>query len=53
MFNSDIKEHFRDIWSEFDPDATSFITKDQFKQFMLKLEEPLGWDQSYAGNDEK
>ena len=50
MFNSDIREHFRDVWSEFDHDATGFIAVEDFNQFMFKLGEPLGWDNSYENN---
>ena len=47
MFNSDINEHFRDIWSHYDPDATGFIEIEEFPSFMLELKSPMGWDDTY------
>lgn len=38
------------MWSDFDPDATSFLLVHQYKNFLLKLGEPLGWDVTFNHN---
>ena len=48
MFNSDLRDYFREVWSYFDQDATGYIKVDDFPQFMIKLGLPLGWDESYC-----
>ena len=48
--STDISEHFKQVWSEFDPDGTSFMRISQLRNFMLKLGEPLGWDITYHHN---
>lgn len=53
MFNSEIRENFRDVWSEYDQDATSYIKKDKFTDFMFRLPQPLGWDETFQNNEEK
>ena len=35
-------EHFIDLWAEFDPDACGYISTDDLKHFVLKLDPPLG-----------
>ncbi len=37
-------EYYRDLWAEFDPNATSFMDKEDFPEFMIRLGAPLGWD---------
>ena len=53
MFDSEIKEQFRDVWSKFDQDAISFIKVEDFPEFMFALPPPLGWDESYKEDNEK
>jgi hypothetical protein len=48
--NSDISEHFKEVWSEFDPDASSFMLISSYRKFLLKLGDPLGWDVTYNHN---
>jgi hypothetical protein len=50
FMSTDISEHFKEVWSNFDPDATSFILVSQYKNFLLKLGEPLGWDVTFNHN---
>ena len=50
MFNSEIREHFRDTWSMYDQDATGFIYLEDFPKLMISLGEPLGWDKSFVDN---
>eukprot|EP00347_Sterkiella_histriomuscorum_P013361 403365010 len=50
MFNNDSLAHFRKIWSDFDPEATTFIPIAQLKPLLFKLGLPLGFDQSYQGS---
>lgn len=47
FMNSDLTNRFRDIWAQFDPDATSFIKITSYPRFLVQLGEPLGWDLSY------
>ena len=35
MFNSDVKEQFREIWSHYDYDATGFMKIEDFPSFMF------------------
>ena len=53
MFDSEIKEQFRDAWSYFDQDATSFMRVEDFPDFMLTLPPPLGWDDSFIDDEER
>ena len=48
--STDISENFKQVWSKFDPDATSFILVSQYRNFLLKLGDPLGWDVTYQHN---
>lgn len=40
-------EHYREVWSKFDPYATGFIRCEDFRKFMFHLEPPLGWDKVF------
>lgn len=44
LFNQDILGQFSEIWSEFDPDATSFIPIASLRPFLKRLGEPMGFD---------
>lgn len=48
--STEISEHFKKVWSDFDPDATSFMRISQIRNFMLRLGEPLGWDVTFNHN---
>jgi hypothetical protein len=50
FMSSDLSENFRDCWSLYDPDATSFIKVKNYKRFLLDLGEPLGWDPTFNHN---
>jgi hypothetical protein len=50
FLSSDLSEHFRIVWSLFDPNATSFIPMTSYSKFLLALGEPLGWDITYNHN---
>lgn len=50
FMNSHLSDHFREIWSGFDPDATSFIKVKSYRRFLVALGDPLGWDISYEHN---
>lgn len=39
-------ERFRECWSLYDKNGTGFIKITDFAEFMMKLGEPLGWDES-------
>ncbi len=45
--NTDLIKHFREIWSLYDPNATSFIRVHSYPKFLLALGDPLGWDSSF------
>jgi hypothetical protein len=49
LFNIDMNERFREVWSEFDPEATTFINMSQLRHFLFALGEPLGFDSRYLG----
>ena len=53
MFNSEVRDQFRDIWSRYDQDATGFIKVEYFPQLMMDLGPPLGWDMSFKDNKVK
>jgi hypothetical protein len=44
---------FKDSWSRFDPTATGFIRIKDFKEFLFELNAPLGWNESFTGNEAK
>jgi hypothetical protein len=48
--NSELSDRFRDAWSIYDPDATSFIPVHSYAKFLLELGEPLGWDTTFNHN---
>jgi hypothetical protein len=35
FMSTDINEHFKQVWSQFDPDATSFMRASQYRNFLL------------------
>jgi hypothetical protein len=37
LFNLDMSEKFRDVWTEFDPDATTFIKLNDLRNFLFAL----------------
>lgn len=47
LFNSDMNQHFRGVWSEFDPEATNYINMRYIRDFLFKLGAPLGFDESF------
>lgn len=47
LFNNDKRERFREIWAQFDPDATTFVKLADLREFLFALGEPLGFDESY------
>jgi Ca2+-binding EF-hand superfamily protein len=47
MFNNDVKDHFKEVWSHYDQDAKGFIKIEDFPKFMNQLGHPLGWDKIY------
>ncbi|TNV88195.1 hypothetical protein FGO68_gene12429 [Halteria grandinella] len=49
LFNIDMNERFREVWAEFDPEATTFINMSQLRHFLFALGEPLGFDSRYLG----
>lgn len=48
--SSSVTDRFREVWSEFDPDATSYIKVASYPRFLVALGDPLGWDVSYEYN---
>jgi hypothetical protein len=42
--------HFREVWANFDPDATTFINIYHLRAFLIQLDAPLGFDKSFRGN---
>lgn len=50
FMNSQLSDHFRNVWSLFDPDATAFIKKSMYRKFLVELGDPLGWDFSFEHN---
>ncbi len=49
LFNTDMNDRFREVWAEFDPEGTTFISLYQLRDFLFALGEPLGFDDSYKG----
>jgi hypothetical protein len=45
--NTELSNRFREVWSRFDQNATSFIRVHSYKKLLLMLGEPLGWDSSF------
>lgn len=50
FMNSQLSEHYRLVWSNYDPNATSFIKCSSLPHFLIDLGEPLGWDQTFEHN---
>jgi hypothetical protein len=53
VFNSEVKESFRNAWAIYDPDATGFMPILKIKSFLFELHEPLGWNEVYINDNEK
>ena len=53
VFNEEMCERFRDVWSHYDRNATGFILIENLPDFMIELGEPLGWDSSYERDLQK
>jgi hypothetical protein len=50
-FDEDKKDHFRDVWSVLDPEASGKIPAKRLKKFFLLLGPPMGWDHAtYSKN---
>jgi hypothetical protein len=49
MFNDQLTSQFREVWANFDPDATTFIDLHQLRGFLWKLGSPLGFDLDFKG----
>ena len=47
VINRKTLDQYKDIWAEFDPNATGYIESSNFADFMLKLGAPLGWDETF------
>jgi len=43
-----MNERFREVWSHFDPEATSMIKMADLRQFLFSLGAPLGFDSRYV-----
>lgn len=43
-FTEEDKDHFRDCWAEYDPDATGKMRMKKLRKFFFLLGPPLGWD---------
>jgi hypothetical protein len=41
---------FRQIWADFDPDATTFMNIGDFRAFLFQLGSPLGFDEIYKND---
>ena len=48
--NTELSNRFKEVWSLFDPNATSFIRVHSYPKFLMLLGEPLGWDTSFEHN---
>ena len=44
FLSADTADNFRETWSKFDPDATTFMRVSNYSKFLIALGEPLGWD---------
>ena len=50
FMNTELSDRFREVWSRFDGNATSFLRAHVYDKFLLQLGEPLGWGSSYEHN---
>lgn len=48
LFNNAQRERFRQVWAEFDPNATTFIKLGDLRNFLLMLGAPLGFDSTFT-----
>lgn len=53
LFNDTHMNIFREKWSEFDVEGTSFIAIHQLPDLLTALGPPLGWDESYKEDEEE
>lgn len=53
VFNEELCEKFRDVWSHYDKDAKGFIQIEDLADLMLELGPPFGWDSSYQNDIKK
>ncbi|TNV87903.1 hypothetical protein FGO68_gene16047 [Halteria grandinella] len=44
LFNAEMLTHFKEVWAEFDEDATSFIKLPDLRRFLIRLGSPFGFD---------
>jgi hypothetical protein len=42
-----MNQKFREVWAEYDPEATTFIVLRDLRPFLFKLGAPLGFDESF------
>ena len=50
LFNNDTLSQFRNVWADYDPEATTFIPIPELKSFLFALGHPLGFDKSFEGS---
>ena len=50
LFNNEMKDRFREVWAEFDPDATTFIKLHDIRNLLINLGEPLGFDKDHKAS---
>jgi hypothetical protein len=44
-----MNNNFKELWAEYDPEATAFIKLSQLRDFLFALGEPLGFDPGFRG----
>ncbi len=53
VLNNDLQDHFKEVWSKYDPEALGFIEVMEFTDFLIDLGPPLGWDEDYICSVDK
>jgi hypothetical protein len=48
LFNNEKRDRFREVWADFDPEATSFIRLKDLRHFLFALGPPLGFVKSFS-----
>ena len=52
LFNLDVLEHFREIWSHFDPQGTGYLKISQLKDLLSALGPPIGFSKDTLDDEE-
>eukprot|EP00347_Sterkiella_histriomuscorum_P013804 403363301 len=50
LLDQEASDRFREVWANYDPDGTTFMSSQSYGLFLERLGQPLGWELDYTYN---